>query len=316
MIAQQKGWKIIKTRWIDINKGDDDNPVYPSRVVGKEFNNGEMDGLFAGTPPLEAMRYIIHEAATVEHGQDIDSKVLMINDVARAFFEAEATRPICVELPEESLTDDDRNQGMVGLLKMSLYGTRDAATNWQKEVAKEMKAWGFERGLYNPCLYWHAKWKVQTLVHGDDFLSVGCREHIQEFKKKLQRRFAIKTNILGRKEGQEREGRVLNRIVRVGEDGWEYEPDQRHAELIVEAMGMSDAKGITTPGEDEKAWEAEENDEEVKNDQATLFRKTAARANYLSSDRPDIMYSVKELCRHMAKPTVGAWKRLKRLARY
>ena len=24
--AQAKGWKIIKTRWIDINKGDDVNP--------------------------------------------------------------------------------------------------------------------------------------------------------------------------------------------------------------------------------------------------------------------------------------------------
>ena len=33
--AQAKGWKIIKTRWIDINKGDDNNPIYRSRLVGK-----------------------------------------------------------------------------------------------------------------------------------------------------------------------------------------------------------------------------------------------------------------------------------------
>ena len=33
--------------------------------MGKEFNNEPMDGLFAGTPPLEALRYLIHEAATV-----------------------------------------------------------------------------------------------------------------------------------------------------------------------------------------------------------------------------------------------------------
>ena len=25
-MATAKGWKIIKTRWIDINKGDDENP--------------------------------------------------------------------------------------------------------------------------------------------------------------------------------------------------------------------------------------------------------------------------------------------------
>ena len=49
--AMRNKWKVIRTRWIDINKGDDDNPVYRSRLVGKEFNDGQIDGLFAGTPP-------------------------------------------------------------------------------------------------------------------------------------------------------------------------------------------------------------------------------------------------------------------------
>ena len=57
--AIKNGWKVIRTRWIDINKGDDVNPVYRSRVVGKEFNTGPMDGLFAGTPPPEALRYLV-----------------------------------------------------------------------------------------------------------------------------------------------------------------------------------------------------------------------------------------------------------------
>ena len=54
--ANRKGWKIIGTRWIDINKGDDERPVYRSRLVGKEYNTGDMDGIFAGTPPVEALR--------------------------------------------------------------------------------------------------------------------------------------------------------------------------------------------------------------------------------------------------------------------
>ena len=80
----------IGSRWVDINKGDDANPVYRSRVVGKEFNTGPMDGLFAGAPPLEALRYLVHEAATVRANEPQGSKVIMINDVARAFFEAPA----------------------------------------------------------------------------------------------------------------------------------------------------------------------------------------------------------------------------------
>ena len=34
---------------------------------------------------------------------------------------------------------------MLGILNMSLHGTRDAGTNWQKEVAKETTKCGFER---------------------------------------------------------------------------------------------------------------------------------------------------------------------------
>ena len=132
--AQSRGWKAIQTRWIDINKGDDENPVYRSRHVGKEFNTGEMEGIFAGTPPLEALRCIVHEAATIRQGEDTHSKVVMVNDVSRAFFEAPAMRQVCVKLPAEDTTTLDRQLDNVGHLHMSLYGTRDAAMNWQEEA--------------------------------------------------------------------------------------------------------------------------------------------------------------------------------------
>ena len=51
-------------------------------------------------------------------------------------------------------------------------------------------------------------------------------------------------------------------------------------------------------------------------EEATTYRGIAARANYLSADRPDIMHAVKELCRGMTKPTKGHWLKLKRLGRY
>ena len=104
--------------------------------MGKEFNTGEMDGMFTGTPPLEALRCIIHEAAMIQRGGGTDTKVVMVNDVSRAFFEAPAMRQVCVELPEEDLTDEDKRKYNVGHLRMSLYDTRGAAMNWQEEVAK------------------------------------------------------------------------------------------------------------------------------------------------------------------------------------
>ena len=49
--ARAKGYKIVGTRWIDTDKGDENHPVYRSRLVGQEYNTGQEEGLFASTPP-------------------------------------------------------------------------------------------------------------------------------------------------------------------------------------------------------------------------------------------------------------------------
>ena len=89
--AIANGWKIIKILWLDINKGDDDKPIYRSRAVGKEFNDRAISGLFAGTPPLEALRSLVSEAATIGEVE----KIILVNDDAVAFFEAKTTRKVC-----------------------------------------------------------------------------------------------------------------------------------------------------------------------------------------------------------------------------
>ena len=190
--ARRNAWKVIKSRWIDINKGDDVASLYRSRLVGKEFADKKVDGLFAGTPPLEALRLLVHEAATVE-GEEEQEKVIMVDDVARAFYEAKAIRKLCVELPAECAESCGGNN--VGLLRQSLYGTRDAAMNWQEEVAREMKNWGFNRGLYNPCLSTHTERRAQVFLHGGDFASVGNRAALKWFLQKLESRFEIKTSV-------------------------------------------------------------------------------------------------------------------------
>ena len=126
--------------------------------------------------------------------------------------------------------------------------------NWQEEVAKEMHRWGFRRGQYNPCLYSHAEWKVRVFLHGDDFASVGSREALRKFKTKMEQRFEIKTSVIGTGLGEAQEARVLNRIIRITDRGWEYEPDQRHAEMIVEQVGLKEANSVDTPTEEPKKW--------------------------------------------------------------
>ena len=42
--------------------------------------------------------------------------------------------------------EEEKELDLVGHLQMSLYGTRDAANNWQEEIAKVMENDGFKRG--------------------------------------------------------------------------------------------------------------------------------------------------------------------------
>ena len=67
------------------------------------------------TPPLEALRLIISDAAP-------------------------ARRTICAELPEDGRDEGDG----VGLLLQSLYGTRDASANFQEEIKKVLTKAGVQ----------------------------------------------------------------------------------------------------------------------------------------------------------------------------
>ena len=47
------------SRWVDTNEGDDKSPNYRSRLVGREVRIDSRLDLFAPTPPLEAMKFLI-----------------------------------------------------------------------------------------------------------------------------------------------------------------------------------------------------------------------------------------------------------------
>ena len=54
--------------------------------MAKEYNDGQEEGLYASTPPLEAWRWILSHAATIEHGTKSQrEKAIFIADVSRAF---------------------------------------------------------------------------------------------------------------------------------------------------------------------------------------------------------------------------------------
>ena len=96
-------------------------------------------------------------------------------------------------------------------------------------------------------------------------------------------------------------------------EGIVYEADQRHADLIIDGLGLTwESNGVGTPSVRETVSDVSP----LSSCDATIYRALVARANYLSQDRLDIAFAVKELCRQMASPRTCDWNALKRLGRY
>ena len=154
---------------------------------------------------------------------DDKPRELMINDVRRAYFYAKTTRELYVELPAEDAESADGT--MVGRLRLCLYGTRDAALNWQDTLSRHLLDIGFERGVGFPSVFVHKEYDILTLVHGDDYFSAGCSDGLSWLESQLVEQYEIKTSRIGHSEHCKPEGQILNRVVRATESGFEIEAD-------------------------------------------------------------------------------------------
>ena len=76
----------------------------------------------------------------------------MVQDVKKAYFYAPATRRIYVKIPDEDRGPGE--EGLCGILRKSLYGTRDAAYNWTEAYTRFLvEKLGFEKGITSPCSF-------------------------------------------------------------------------------------------------------------------------------------------------------------------
>ena len=107
---------------------------------------------------------------------------------------------------------------------------------------------------------------------------------------------------LGKNVGA-REVRIFGRIVTFMPFGYQWEVDPKHAETIIEQGGVDKGNGAGTQRLAAFAYELEEQvDEDGKIEELTeqhieeraAFRSNLMVASYLSLDRPDLLFGVKD----------------------
>ena len=356
MCRQSKQRSPIGVRWIDTCKGDG---TYRSRLVAKEFNKSVRPEFFSATPPIESFKLLMSMAVTAQNDKtdwqadipveqrfrngkgNYEEICVLYSDISRAYFHAPAREEKYVDIPNEDWETGDEE--MCGKLRVSMYGTRDAAANWEACYAEVLTNNGFTKGRASPCLYFHEGRKLRLSVHGDDFVGVGSLGHIRWIMEILDNSFEAKHKVMGNDEHLLKELRILNRTVKWNPTGLTIEPDSKHVRVLLEEMNMNEAKPLSTPavrapgaknskdeGDDEddlaeisedkirgnEEGDEGDKDEELDSEGGSKYRSWTARLNYLGIDRSDIQFAVKECAKCMARPRKTDLVKLKRIARY
>ena len=198
--------------------------------------------MFSATSPLEGVKLVISEAASSNQ----KGTVLLVIDVRRAYFYAKARRRVYIELPEGDGEGPDSRQ--CGLLRKSLYGTRDAPQNWECELGGFLEEIGLRRGQASKCVYSEEARGISASVHGDDVTVKASREDAEWLIRQLKERYEIKTQMIGEAADLDTLLQIRNRTVRWSSRELWTEADPRHVKEVIKALGLEGASPAPTPG--------------------------------------------------------------------
>ena len=94
----------------------------------------------------------------------------------------------------------------------------------------------------------------------------------------------------------------------------EIEADPRHVEILVSQMGLNnESKAVSTPA---VRMTDEDDGKELDAENRACYRSWTMRASYLSQDRCELQFAVKEFARRMQQPNTKNMQALKRLVRF
>ncbi|CAE7727098.1 putative mitochondrial protein [Symbiodinium microadriaticum] len=233
----------------------------------------------------------VHRQKLYEKEEQKAFKVRLL-DISRAHFYRQAKREIYVTLPRD------------GVVHRSVA---------ERGVPTLLPEW--------PAIFYNPATECRLLVlHGDDFVVLGDDDAQQHVEKALRTKYDLRVDgSIGVGETKQ-EFTVLNRLVSFDERSStvSYEPDPRHAEIIVKDLGLESAKAVKSPNEKLKAEELDRRAKlhPVEPAEASRYRSLVMRAAFLAQDRPDLSETVKCLARKMQAPTEADFSDLKRLQRY
>ncbi|CAK0831695.1 unnamed protein product [Prorocentrum cordatum] len=300
--SEAVGKKIVNSDWKDSLKRDG---LVRSRLVAQEVVKGDKrEDVFAGAPPLSAMRYLLSRAASKGQARSIATY-----DVSVAFFHAKMTEELIVRPPAIM-----RKPKKLWRLLKTVYGTQVAAKLWQELIRETTATGGWDPIWVLPCVCYNADADSMMIYHGDDFAVEGHDETLDKCDAVLSN-FEVKIAPRVGPTGV-REAKFLGRTLTWCEEGFGYRPATKHVDKLRKILSMDGCKPMDTPGSKATGANVRDIEEKLSEHDAVIFHSAAGVLQFIVLDRPEILLADKEIRQAVAAPDKLSMMRLRRVVRY
>ncbi|XP_051190199.1 uncharacterized mitochondrial protein AtMg00810-like [Lolium perenne] len=195
----------------------------------------------------------------------------------------------------------------VCLLSRSLYGLKQAPRAWYQRIVGFLHQLGFRSTRSDASLFVYRTGNdmAYLLLYVDDIiLTASTVGHLRQLADSLRAEFALKDlgplhYFLGIEVVRRADGFFLHQ--------------RKYAHELLECAGMLNCNPAPTPVDTKAKLSA--SDGSLASD-APFYRSIVGALQYLTLTRPELQYTVQQVCLHMHAPRDAHWAALKRILRY
>ncbi|GJX69005.1 retrovirus-related pol polyprotein from transposon TNT 1-94 [Tanacetum coccineum] len=304
LVPQPRNMKIIGTKWVFRNKLDENGIVSrnKARLVAQGYNQQEgidYDETYAPVARLESIRILLAYACA------LDFKLFQM-DVKSAFLNGFINEEVYVAQPLGFI--DFEKPDHVYKLKKALYGLKQAPKAWYDRLKAFLIKHEYKMGMVDNTLF--TKKKSSNLIN----------DRLKAFLIKHEYKIGMVDNTLFTKiMHDEFEMSMMGELnfflglqIKQMEDGIFFNQSKYIKEML-KKFCLEESKPMKTPiSFDTKLTK----DEECESVDSTKYRGMIGSLLYLTTSRPDIMFSVCLCARFQEAPKNSHLEAVKRIFRY
>ena len=161
----------------------------------------------------------------------------------------------------------------------------------------DLKSLGVESCDAQPSLFFSREKQIAIEVHVDDFDIAGPDEAVEELLSQLQKMYLMK---VGPPQGEHCTTEFLGRRKARTAEGLYTAPSRKLIDEVLNLVDLTGCRAVATPIE--KMRPEHRDSEELSVEDGGVYRSAVGKLLFISKDRPDLGFAVKELCRDVKNP--------------